>query len=74
MLLLLESLSIFSSDWAEYLGNLARYGQGSDASHKGQWFDAAHTWYHLAAHQSPEVGRLQHHLGMLAEPGDLRPL
>src|SRR5438034_3748004 len=38
------------------------------------WAEVARYWYNKAADQSPKVGRIQHHLAVLARPNILQQL
>lgn len=69
--LLKESIAEFQETWIERLGDLARYRmaiEGSDLRYRQIWTDVARMWYTMAADKSPNDGRLQHHLAVLAKP------
>lgn len=69
--LLIESVSIFEETWIECLRDLARYRiaiKEADLSDREIWSGVARMWYNKAADKSPNVGRIQHHLAVLARP------
>ncbi|RMD43529.1 hypothetical protein DV735_g1604, partial [Chaetothyriales sp. CBS 134920] len=71
MALLVESVPSFSETWIECLGDLARYRMAieeSDPRDREVWANVARMWYHRAADRSPNIGRIQHHLAVLARP------
>ena len=71
MTLLLESVPAFEDTWIECLGDLARYRMAveeSDMRDREAWAGVARYWYHQAADKNPSVGRIQHHLAVLARP------
>ncbi|KKY16019.1 putative telomerase-binding protein est1a [Phaeomoniella chlamydospora] len=71
MALLMESVSSFEETWIECLGDLARYRMAieeSDLRDRETWSGVAAMWYNRAADKSPGVGRIQHHLAVLARP------
>lgn len=75
--LLLESVSAFRETWLECLGDLARYRMAieeSDMRDREVWAGVSRYWYNLDADQSPDVGRIQHHLAVLARPDNLQQL
>jgi len=77
MTLLLESVPAFEDTWIECLGDLARYRMAveeSDLRDRETWAGVARYWYHQAADKSPNVGRIQHHLAVLARPDMLQQL
>ncbi|KAH8702358.1 hypothetical protein BGW36DRAFT_289550 [Talaromyces proteolyticus] len=77
MTLLLESVPAFERTWIECLGDLARYRMAIeeiDMSERDKWSGVARQWYSKAADKSPEVGRIQHHLAVLARPNLLQQL
>ncbi|KAJ5672632.1 DNA/RNA-binding domain E.t1.c1-type [Penicillium longicatenatum] len=75
--LLLESVSAFRETWLECLGDLARYRMAieeSDMRDREVWAGVSRYWYNLDADQNPNVGRIQHHLAVLARPDSLQQL
>ncbi|KJF60779.1 uncharacterized protein CIMG_08398 [Coccidioides immitis RS] len=77
MTLLLESVPSFENTWIECLGDLAQYRMAveeSDFCDREMWTDVARYWYNKAADKSPQAGRIQHHLAVLARPNILQQL
>ncbi|KAL4800193.1 hypothetical protein BDV19DRAFT_353589 [Aspergillus venezuelensis] len=77
MTLLLESAPAFEFTWTECLGDLSRYGMAveeSDFREREVWAGIARYWYNKAADISPDVGRIQHHLAVLARPDIVQQL
>jgi hypothetical protein len=74
--LLLESVSAFEDSWIEFLGNLSKYRMTmeEDLHDRAVWCGIARYWYNKAADKSPDVGRIQHHLGVLARPNIIQQL
>jgi Est1 DNA/RNA binding domain len=71
MALLMESVPSFEETWIECLGDLARYRMAieeADLRDREVWAGVARMWYDKAADKSPNVGRIQHHLAVLARP------
>jgi hypothetical protein len=71
MALLMESVPSFEETWIECLGDLARYRMAieeADLRDREVWSGVARMWYNKAADKSPNVGRIQHHLAVLARP------
>ncbi|KIV93618.1 hypothetical protein PV10_04819 [Exophiala mesophila] len=69
--LLMESVPAFHETWIECLGDLARYRMAieeTDMRDREIWSNVARTWYNRAADRSPDTGRIQHHLAVLARP------
>lgn len=69
--LLKETVPEFRETWIECLGDLARYRMAieeSDLRDREIWSATARTWYNEAADLSPNTGRIQHHLAVLARP------
>jgi len=69
--LLIESVPTFEETWIECLGDLARYRmalEDPDLRDREIWSGVARTWYNKAADESPNVGRIQHLLAVLARP------
>lgn len=77
MALLMESVPSFVDTWIECLGDLARYRMAVEEIDLGDreiWAGVARYWYLIAADKSPNVGRIQHHLAVLARPRILEQL
>lgn len=77
MALLYETVSAFEETWIECLGDLARYRMAieeHDVQDREIWGGVARFWYSKAADKRPEVGRLYHHLAILARPNSLQQL
>jgi hypothetical protein len=77
MTLLLESVPDFEDTWIECLGDLARYRMAIeevDLQDREIYMGIARYWYTKAADLNPEVGRIQHHLAVLARPNRLQQL
>ena len=75
--LLLENVPVFESIWIECLGDLACYRmaiEDSDLVNHKIWADIARYWYHKVADKNPNLGRIQHHLAVLAWPDMLQQL
>ncbi|KAF4547350.1 Est1 DNA/RNA-binding domain-containing protein 2 [Elsinoe fawcettii] len=71
MALLYETVTLFEDVWTECLGDLARYRmaiENHSISVREVWTDVARYWYTKASDRQPHVGRLYHHLGILARP------
>ena len=69
--LLMESVPAFHETWIECLGDLARYRMAieeADMRDRETWSNVARTWYNKASDRSPDTGRIQHHLAVLARP------
>ncbi|KAL1885224.1 serine/threonine protein kinase [Paecilomyces lecythidis] len=70
----------FENTWMEILGDIARCCLGvlrtmeQSTEEREYWLNIAWYWYKKCAHQTPNVGRLQHHLGILARPNNLQQL
>src|SRR5690606_15797406 len=67
--LLYETIPAHTATWIECLGDLARYRmaiEDRDQETREIWIDRARGWYNLAADRFPYVGRLYHHLAILA--------
>jgi hypothetical protein len=77
MSLLYETVPAFEDTWIECLGDLGRYRmaiEDEDIRDRETWAGVARFWYSKAADLSPEVGRLYHHLAILARPNGLQQL
>jgi hypothetical protein len=71
MMALYETIPVFEDTWIECLGDLGRYRmaiEDEDIRDRRTWAAVARSWYTKAAHKSPTVGRLYHHLAILARP------
>ncbi|KAF7588023.1 hypothetical protein BBP40_006402 [Aspergillus hancockii] len=75
--LLLETVPAFEETWIECLGDLSRYGvvieERGLLDHE-IWVGIARYWYNKAVDKNPDVGRIQHHLGVLARPDIIQQL
>ncbi len=72
-----ESAPAFEDIWIECLGDVARYRmviEDEDLKERDIWSGIAHYWYSKAADLSPNIGRLPHHLAVLARPNPYREL
>ena len=71
MALLYETVPAFLDTWIECLGDLARYRMviEKEEENHAHWGSVAAHWYTMAADRRPEVGRLNHHLGILERSG-----
>ncbi|KAL8853668.1 MAG: hypothetical protein Q9221_001479 [Calogaya cf. arnoldii] len=77
MALLYETVTTFEDTWIECLGDLGRYRMAIEDSNTGDreiWGAVARSWYTKAADKRPGVGRLYHHLAILARPFSLAQL
>lgn len=74
MTLLLESVPAFENTWIECLGDLARYSMAVNPPERETWARVARYWYLQASDRNPNVGRIQHHLAVLARPDMLQQL
>ncbi|THC97440.1 hypothetical protein EYZ11_003089 [Aspergillus tanneri] len=77
MTLLLETVPAFEETWIECLGDLSRYRMAVEESNlqdREVWGGVAKYWYNRAADRNPDVGRIQHHLAVLARPDILQQL
>ncbi|RAL02093.1 uncharacterized protein BO80DRAFT_352570 [Aspergillus ibericus CBS 121593] len=69
--LMLESVPAFKDTWIECLGDLSRYRMAleeSDLRERESWAGIARYWFNQAADRNPNIGRIQHHLAVLARP------
>ncbi|KAE8354839.1 hypothetical protein BDV28DRAFT_130260 [Aspergillus coremiiformis] len=75
--LLLETVPAFEETWIECLGDLSRYGVVTEerglVDHE-IWVGIARYWYNKAVDKNPDVGRIQHHLGVLSRPDIVQQL
>ncbi|KAJ4355819.1 uncharacterized protein N0V89_003840 [Didymosphaeria variabile] len=77
MALLYETVPAFEDTWIECLGDLGRYRMAIEDENprdRETWAGVARSWYSKAADKNPSVGRLYHHLAILARPNALRQL
>jgi hypothetical protein len=77
MALLYETVPAFEDTWIECLGDLGRYRmaiEDEDVRDRETWTGVARSWYSKAADKNPSVGRLYHHLAILARPNALQQL
>lgn len=77
MALLYETVPAFEDTWIECLGDLGRYRmaiEDEDIRDRETWAGVARSWYNKAADKNPTVGRLYHHLAILARPNALQQL
>lgn len=77
MALLYETVPTFEDTWIECLGDLGRYRmaiEDDDQRDREVWSGVARFWYSKAADNSPNTGRLYHHLAILARPYTLQQL
>ena len=75
MALLYETVPAFEDTWIECLGDLGRYRmaiEDEDIRDRETWASVARSWYSKAADKNPPVGRLYHHLAILARPNALQ--
>lgn len=75
MALLYETVPAFEDTWIECLGDLGRYRmaiEDEDIRDRETWAGVARNWYSKAADKNPIVGRLYHHLAILARPNALQ--
>jgi Est1 DNA/RNA binding domain len=75
--LLLETVPAFKDTWVECLGDLSRCKMATedeDLKDKEIWVAVARYWYCQAVDRMPNVGRLYHHLAILARPNALQML
>lgn len=77
MALLYETVPAFEDTWIECLGDLGRYRmaiEDEDIRDRETWANVAKSWYYKAADRNPTVGRLSHHLAILARSNALQQL
>ncbi|KAF8418948.1 hypothetical protein EV426DRAFT_299395 [Tirmania nivea] len=77
MALLYETVPAFEDTWIECLGDLGRYRmaiEDDDIRDREVWTNVARSWYSKAADKRPTVGRLYHHIAILARPNVLQQL
>ncbi|KAJ2982586.1 hypothetical protein NQ176_g1283 [Zarea fungicola] len=77
MTLLYETVPGFIATWIECLGDLGRYRmaiEDDDIRDRETWTGVSRSWYSKASELLPDVGRLYHHLAILARPDALQQL
>ncbi|RYN16398.1 hypothetical protein AA0114_g12465 [Alternaria tenuissima] len=70
-------LPAFEDTWIECLGDLGRYRmaiEDEDVRHRETWAGVARSWYTKAADKNPTVGRLYHHMAILARPNAMQQM
>jgi hypothetical protein len=74
MALLYETVPAFEDTWIKCLGDLGRYRMAIEDEgirDRETWANVARSWYSKADDKNPSVGRLYHHLAILARPNAL---
>ncbi|KAK6495714.1 hypothetical protein TWF481_002761 [Arthrobotrys musiformis] len=77
MALLYETVPAFADTWVECLGDLGRYRMAieeGDPRDREVWMHVSKFWYSKGTDRQPHVGRLYHHLAILARPNILQQL
>ena len=77
MTLLFETVPAFEETWIECLGDLGRYRmaiEDDDIRDREVWTQVSRQWYLKASDRAPRIGRLYHHLAILARPNALQQL
>ncbi|KUJ21773.1 uncharacterized protein LY89DRAFT_729275 [Mollisia scopiformis] len=77
MALLYETVPAFEDAWIECLGDLGRYRmaiEDDDIRDREVWTGVARHWYSKASDKAPTIGRLYHHLAVLARPNAVQQL
>lgn len=77
MALLYETVPAFEDTWIECLGDLGRYRmaiEDDDLKDREVWTTVSRGWYSKASDKAPTIGRLYHHLAILARPNALQQL
>jgi hypothetical protein len=72
-----ETVPAFEDTWIECLGDLGRYRmafEDDDIHDREVWANVSRSWYSKAADKTPYIGRLYHHLAILAKPNILEQL
>lgn len=75
--LLYETVPSFEDTWIECLGDLGRYRmaiEDDDVRDRDTWASVSRSWYSRAADKNPAIGRLYHHLAILARSNPLLQL
>ncbi|RAR15499.1 telomerase-binding protein est1a protein [Stemphylium lycopersici] len=77
MALLHETVPALDDTWIERLGDLGRYRmaiEDKDFRDRETWVGVARSWYKKAADKNPTVGRLYHHMAILARPDAMQQM
>ncbi|CUS11446.1 unnamed protein product, partial [Tuber aestivum] len=77
MALLYETIPAFENTWVECLCDLGRYRMAAEdggARDRDAWAGVARFWHSKVTDKPPFVGRLFHHLAILAGPNVLQQL
>ncbi|KAK6495703.1 hypothetical protein TWF481_002750 [Arthrobotrys musiformis] len=77
MSLLYETVPVFANTWRECMGDLGRYRMAieeDDPRNREIWMHVSRSWYSKESEMQPHVGRLYHHLAILARPNILQQL
>ncbi|KAH9908665.1 hypothetical protein F4778DRAFT_357381 [Xylariomycetidae sp. FL2044] len=77
MALLYETVPASEDTWVECLGDLGRYRMAieeDDKKDREVWTSVSRHWYSKASDKAPNIGRLYHHLAILARPNALQQL
>ncbi|PYH95343.1 hypothetical protein BO71DRAFT_206123 [Aspergillus ellipticus CBS 707.79] len=75
--LMLETAPTFEDTWMECLGDLSRYRMAieeSDLRERELWAGISRHWYTQVSDRNPHIGRIQHHLAVLARPDVIQQL
>jgi hypothetical protein len=75
--LLIETVPVYRDTWVECLGDVSRYRMAIEDVNRQErdfWNSIARYYYQLSADSNPRVGRLNHHLAILARPNMLLQL
>lgn len=75
--LLYETVPSFEDTWIECLGDLGRYRmaiEDDDVRDRDIWANVSRSWYVEATDKNPHIGRLYHHLAILARSNPLLQL
>ena len=65
-MLVYETVPALEDTWIESLGDLARYWMTIGSQQREVWKNNSRFWYRKAADNQPHVGRLYHHLAIIA--------
>lgn len=77
MTLMFETVPAFEDTWIEYLGDLGRHRmaiEDHDIRERECWTRVSMRWYFKASYLAPTLGRLYHHIAILAKPNVLQQL
>lgn len=77
MALLYETIPAFEETWIECLGDLSKCRmaiEDDDIQDREVWANVAKSWYLKGVDRRPSVGRLYHHLAIIARPNLLDQL